>query len=139
MSIDYGILMHEVLSKVETIDNLQSVVDSYVSEGKITEEEKEKLLLKINTFVRNHKIEDWFSGKYKVLNEVDILSGSICRPDRIMLLDNKAIVVDYKFGKEELSKYKKQVENYCKLLKEMSYEAKGYLCYVELNKIIEVS
>ncbi len=139
MSIDYGILMHEVLSKVETIDNLQSVVDSYVSEGKITEEEKEKLLLKIDTFVRNHKIEDWFSGKYKVLNEVDILSGSIYRPDRIMLLDNKAIVVDYKFGKEELSKYKKQVENYCKLLKEMSYEAKGYLCYVELNKIIDVS
>lgn len=137
MKIDYGVLMHEILSKVETLEHLSVAVDSYLRSGKITQEEGLELTSKVENFIRKHQLEDWFSGKYRVLNEVDILSDNkVRRPDRIMLLDKKAIVVDYKFGQKESSGYKKQIQMFCDLIKNMGYcEVEGYLCYVELDRI----
>lgn len=142
MKIDYGVLMHEILSKVETLDHLSVAIDSYVSSGKITKDEGEELNSKVKKIIETHQLEEWFSGKYKVLNEVDILldkkssDKKIRRPDRIMLLDNKAVVVDYKFGQIESRAYQKQIQMYCDLIRNMGYrEVEGYLCYLELDKI----
>ena len=90
----------------------------------------------------NPKAADWFTGKYKLYNECSILISNneeaTRRPDRVMIKDNEAIVVDYKFGKES-DKYKEQVKRYMDLLVQMGYKnVKGYLWYVYKNFIEEV-
>ncbi|MBO5850693.1 MAG: UvrD-helicase domain-containing protein [Paludibacteraceae bacterium] len=141
MNIDKGVFMHEVMSKIETLDDLPSAVESYVRSGKITSAQSEEFFGKIKGFIKKHDLENWFSGEYKVLNEIDILSNNtICRrPDRVMLFGDRAIVVDYKFGQKESFVYKKQIEKYCEQIKDMGYkQVEGFLCYVELDKIIQI-
>ena len=65
-------------------------------------------------------------------------SGSTKRPDRVILKDDKAIIVDFKFGLEKTD-YINQVRNYRKLLTEMGYKnVEAFLWYVDINKVITV-
>ena len=50
----------------------------------------------------------------------------------------EAIVVDYKFGMNELDDYRTQVREYKTLIEQMGYNCKAYLCYVALGKIVQV-
>ena len=62
------------------------------------------------------------------------------RPDRVLLKDNAATVVDYKFGEEEHGYHKRQIQRYADFLHEMGYkEVKGLLYYVSLGKIISLT
>ena len=96
----------------------------------------------IESKISQPQVAEWFSGKYKLYNECSILVSdgkeTTRRPDRVMITDDKAIVVDYKFGKEN-NEYNKQVKRYMDLLADMGYKnVKGYLWYVYKNKIEEV-
>ena len=60
------------------------------------------------------------------------------RPDRVMMQDGQVVVVDFKFGKPN-KKYNKQVQGYMQLLTKMGYgNIRGYLWYVEEEKIEKV-
>ena len=61
------------------------------------------------------------------------------RPDRVVIDEQTATVIDYKFGEIEKDSYQKQVKNYMQLIKKMGYNVKGYLCYITLDKICEIS
>ncbi|MEE0084558.1 MAG: Dna2/Cas4 domain-containing protein, partial [Paludibacteraceae bacterium] len=59
-------------------------------------------------------------------------------PDRIVMVNDKVIIIDYKFG-DENNKYKNQVKEYAELMKKMGYKnVEGYLWYVEQGKIENV-
>jgi RecB family exonuclease len=65
-------------------------------------------------------------------------NGEYKRPDRVMTRGNEAVVIDYKFGKEQKS-HKEQVEEYVKALKAMGYDTvKGYVWYVPTGKITRI-
>jgi ATP-dependent helicase/nuclease subunit A len=75
-----------------------------------------------------------------VIKETDILlpSGSTKRPDRIIIKDNTAIIIDFKFGVEKPGNID-QVNTYRKLMIEMGYKkVEAFLWYVDNNKIIPV-
>ena len=60
------------------------------------------------------------------------------RPDRILLKNNTATVIDYKFGEEEHTAHHRQLQRYAELLRRMDYtEINSYLYYVSLGKLIE--
>jgi CRISPR/Cas system-associated exonuclease Cas4 (RecB family) len=69
-----------------------------------------------------------------IRNESDILipgSSDIRRPDRVMVSEDKAVIVDYKFGEKRASSHRKQIEAYAALLRDMGYaDVQGYLWYV---------
>lgn len=138
---EYGTLMHEIISKVESLDKLEDVVNSYFIEGYLTLEEKRESIKQIARFLTNETVREWYSNEYRVLNEVEILQpkGSFIRPDRVMIKGNAAIVIDYKFGEKEDKKYIRQIKYYMNQISKMGYSnLKGYICYVTLDKIIEV-
>lgn len=55
-----------------------------------------------------------------------------------MRCGDKAVVVDYKFGKPTQS-HKEQVSEYISALRDMGYRSvKGYLWYVAKGEIVEV-
>lgn len=138
---EYGNLMHEILSKVNTVADLDDIVRRYRLSGEITETEANHVWDTLQQYLAKAEVSEWYSGLYKVINEVQILQpgGSFIRPDRVMIHKDSVIVVDYKFGSKEEKKYQRQVKNYISHIRKMGYTSiKGYLCYVTLDKVIEV-
>ena len=136
----YGIIMHNLIANIDNINDIKNYSQSLVNQGIITAEEKLKLDKNLESFFSNEKVKDWFSGKYKVLNEKEILlpNGSVYRPDRIMIHNNRAIVVDYKFGNAKQNNYHYQVRRYIRFLTQMGYETEGYIYYVAMGEIEQV-
>ena len=72
-------------------------------------------------------------------NDIIVPNGQTSRrPDRVMVDNEKVIVVDYKFAKKS-ELHTKQVKDYMNLLAMMGYNnIKGYVWYVDRNEIEEV-
>lgn len=139
---DYGTLMHEIVSRVKTIDDIEEAVEMYHISGDITNDKKEETIALLNSYLSNPIVSEWYSGAYRVLNEVQILqpNGKFTRPDRVMIKDNEVTVIDYKFGEKEDKKYNRQINSYIEQIRKMGYESvKGYICYIVLGKVVEVT
>lgn len=145
---EHGIAMHYVFSLVDYKENIPAAVRRACVEGasSCTEEE---LLEMVYAKVESVEEYGWFSKDYRVLNECSILTptGEQRRPDRVLVKDGEAIVIDYKFGAysasepdvydSQLAGYKKQVSRYKELLTSMGYSnVKGYLWYLSADKVI---
>lgn len=137
-----GELMHELLSKLETGNNLELELKKMQVQGLIGDEKECNNIRKLIERALSHpQAREWFSGRYKLFNECSILyrdgdEFSQCRPDRVMTEGKSAIVVDFKFGKHR-DEYTAQIEKYKSILKEMGYEdVTGYIWYVYTNKIV---
>jgi len=138
---DYGTLMHEIVSKVQTIADIPNAMKEYHIAGDITDTEKETIIRLLQEYLSNPIVASWYSGEYKVLNEIQILlpKGKFVRPDRVMIKENQVIVIDYKFGGKEDKKYIRQVKYYADQIRKMGYQdVKGYICYITLGKTEEI-
>lgn len=142
-----GNLMHTIMSKVKKSSDLSSAVTFAKARGWIKASELEHYESFIRSKIERPEVENWFSGEWTVMNERSIFTHfGNKRPDRIMISKDrgKAIIVDYKFGTSEnkslVSKYKRQVANYMKLLREalkLSH-IEGYLWFVNEDILMPV-
>ena len=125
-----GIEQHALLSRIRTSDDAPEVLRS------IEPQTRELLLERISAH------SEWFSPELKTLNEVAIIDsfGNTNRPDRVLVDEEGHVtVIDFKFGEED-EKYSGQVRRYMRLFREMGYgEVSGYIWYVPIDKIIQVS
>ena len=125
-----GIEQHALLSRIRTSDDAPEVLRS------IEPQTRELLLERISAH------SEWFSPELKTLNEVAIIDsfGNTNRPDRVLVdEEGRVTVIDFKFGEED-EKYSGQVRRYMRLFREMGYgEISGYIWYVPIDKIIQVS
>lgn len=125
-----GIEQHALLSRIRTSDDAPEVLRS------IEPQTRELLLERISAH------SEWFSPELKTLNEVAIIDsfGNTNRPDRVLVdEEGRVTVIDFKFGEED-EKYSGQVRRYMRLFREMGYgEVRGYIWYVPIDKIIQVS
>ena len=140
--IEDGKLMHLVMSEISHANDISKALDKLMIEGLISSAEHyERIKRLIEKAISNKDAAGWFDGTYKLYNECAILSNGETksrRPDRVMVKDNEAIVIDYKFGKER-EEYYDQVKNYMELLKAIGYtNVKGFVWYVYKNYIKEV-
>lgn len=125
-----GIEQHALLSRIRTSDDAPEVLRS------IEPQTRELLFERISAH------SEWFSPELKTLNEVAIIDsfGNTNRPDRVIVdEEGRVTVIDFKFGEED-EKYSGQVRRYMRLFREMGYgEVSGYIWYVPIDKIIQVS
>ena len=79
----------------------------------------------------------WFTQDRHVLTEQEFLgtTGKVLRPDRIMMDNQHAIVIDYKFGHIKEKKYVNKMRKYAQLLIEMGYTVETYIVYIALQEI----
>ena len=136
-----GVALHDILSRIKFSDELHDAVMASVACGDLTEseaQEAESLLAD-----RLSQIEDrgWFTETdMEVLNETSLIDsrGRISRPDRVMLMGDKVVIVDYKFGEPD-EDYKKQLRRYADIWVEMGYaNVEPYLWYVQSGDIVDV-
>jgi ATP-dependent helicase/nuclease subunit A len=135
-----GKLVHEILATVETSSDFKSSCNRAFKEGKINESERDTIIRKFEEGLKNPIVSDWFSGKYEILNERNLLTGdNIFRPDRIMIKEKKVLIVDYKWGEKMTEKYHRQVNRYAGILKKCGFdEVEGYIWYLTLNEVEKV-
>jgi ATP-dependent exoDNAse (exonuclease V) beta subunit len=135
----HGILMHNILSRIRTRSDLPFAVDSFLSEGVIGKAEARELIASLEAALSHPEVQSWFGDSARVLNEVEILQGKerIRRPDRVMIFQDKAVVVDYKFGARETPQHHTQIQQYIHLLQQMGYtHVEGYLWYVTRSLVV---
>ncbi|MBQ0086005.1 MAG: UvrD-helicase domain-containing protein [Prevotella sp.] len=139
-----GILLHNLLSEIEYLNDADRVLDRYAIEGlfgqDISRQEAEKV---IKTIKENKLLSEWFSDSWKVFNEREIIKknhaeeGSAIkhRCDRVIYNDNETIVIDFKFGIPE-KRYIRQVREYITLLQQIGFKnVKGYLWYASTDTL----
>ncbi len=135
---EYGILLHYILSKLTVSSELKQVIHDFKISGEINENEAETIERDIKNILSNHLIASYFAEGVNVKNEMEILTeeGEILRPDRIVLLENEAVVIDYKTGKLKTKKYHEQMNAYEKALFKLGYTSvKKILLYINEQEI----
>lgn len=140
--VNLGKLMHEILAAIETCNDVDSALKTMLNEGKISLSRCNELKTEIELLLQNPDTTSWFDGSYKVLNETSLLGSKfgMLRPDRVMLSNNTALVVDYKTTDKESTMHQKQVEHYCTIIKEMEFDkVEGFVWYLKNNKIVPVN
>lgn len=153
---DYGKLVHAIISKISSPDEIEDVVDFVLkAEGGGSAELRDKILMSIHRLRSLQPVEFLFAGgtsllegdspeeqKTRFINEHEIITpeGESYRPDRVVLLDGKTIVVDFKTGIPR-KKDVKQVNLYLELISAMGYQnAEGYIVYIsEKPEVVSVS
>jgi ATP-dependent exoDNAse (exonuclease V) beta subunit len=135
---DFGTLMHDWLALIRTPEDAEPRLRDMLRDGRVREQDLERMHTEWERFMQLIADRDWFSSDYQVLSERAILtaSGRTIRPDRVMLRDRKAVVIDYKFGQHQSPAHRTQVQDYMSQLSQMGYSVEGYLVYVTLSKIV---
>lgn len=136
-----GVVLHDILSNVESPEDLDSALNQALLSGDMSREESEDVSRILSEAVRSGQRRGWFtSDSCRVMNEVGLMDvgGLEYRPDRVLLKDRTVTVIDYKFG-EHHGRYERQVRRYADIWRRMGYEdVKAYLWYVLTDEVIEV-
>lgn len=142
MPEEWGSLVHQILSKIKTIDDAERALRPYVNDGTIDEEQAAKLLETFRKVTDIPQLKPAFSDDAIVKNEMDIhtYDGRIIRPDRYAETKNGIILIDYKTGKEH-EEYFNQLQDYMAALMQMNSNQtiKAYLVYLSDEiRLVEV-
>lgn len=120
---EYGKWVHQLLSRISYREDVDQVLNSVEALGELDAGALSVVLDRVQTLVDHPQIRDYFNPDYEVRNEQDILTqnGVLLRPDRIMIKEHSAHIIDYKTG-EERDSDKEQLYTYAAVLEEMGYD-----------------
>jgi len=135
----YGNLLHEMLSKIKTKNDITEVVNQYLFKGEITIEEEQELAFILKQVISHQELSGYFDQNNLVFTEREILTldKQIVIPDRLIFNDNKVTVIDYKTGKPD-EKHRHQINTYALALENLNYTVeKKLLVYITGEILIE--
>jgi len=142
----YGHTMHLILAEIETTEDIEGALERAISQGLIAPDEEDDVRQSLLRVVSHSDCARWFDGSGVVRNECSIIGGGLegsRRPDRIIFYADEGAdrdqtsveIIDYKFGHFD-KRYYAQIQGYQALLQRMGYrDVKGWLCYIEKDKI----
>ncbi len=138
-AIEKGNLIHEILSKIITSNDIDFVINDFKTSALINEEQALKIKDTLTTIVTHPKIKQYFSGAETVYNERPILSqsGALFIPDRLIInKKNEVVIIDYKTGLKH-PKHKQQLYDYQEVIENMSFKV-THKILVYLNTTIRI-
>jgi ATP-dependent exoDNAse (exonuclease V) beta subunit len=140
-AIEFGNIIHQILSYIITKNDLQLALTKSIEEGVIQQSQKSIFEDKIKQIIHHPELEDYFNPNYSVFTEHNIISPNEInlKPDRLVIHNSEAFLIDYKTGLPE-EKHKKQIENYTRVIEKMNLKVtKKVLLYIgEELKIIHL-
>lgn len=142
--INRGMLLHQLFASISNPKDIDRAIRNLKFEGVIDSIETEREIRGIaESAFDKEEVKAWYDPTWDVFNECTILYRvddrlETRRPDRVVVKDGKAVVIDFKFGKQQKT-YVGQVKEYMKLLSQMGYSlVEGYIWYVSEDIIEEV-
>ena len=132
-AIEFGNVIHEVLSFVKTKDDIDLALIKAIENGLIVTSQKTEVERTIQQVVNHLDLLSYYAIGNKILNEKTIIQkeGNLVKPDRMVMSGNKEIyLLDYKTGAHQ-AKYTSQLENYKNAIEKMGYKVtKKALVYI---------
>ena len=120
-AIEKGNLIHNIMSKIDTKDDIDSAIKGFTNTASINKEQANILKTTINEIVNHSKLKNYYTNNYTIYNERDIITKEsvILRPDRVVVnANNEAVIIDYKTGFED-KKHQQQLQSYQDVLEDM--------------------
>lgn len=150
---EYGILIHQVLSGIDTAADLAKAIGkaiatldfkSPVDGNDMFQQQltglRERVHGDVQALLSKKEVAKFFKGG-NIIKEAEILTpeGRSYRPDRVVVFDDETCVIDYKTGVPK-NAHQAQLLTYMQLLSEMGYKnLKGYLFYIgESFEVVKV-
>lgn len=129
----WGNLLHLALSRINDPQDLDPVLEGLADEGMVNIEQQMEIRRILKDILENDETGRFFANPADSKREPEIITsgGSLYRPDRVLIREGRATVLDFKTGKFR-EEHREQVINYTRLLKEMNYSIEGaYLLYLD--------
>lgn len=138
-AINKGLLMHELLAKINSVEQIDTVIQNAVIEGLISVELQKEWKTALIEVLNVPAYIELLQNADKIISEQDIISNSeTLRPDKVFIINNIAHVVDFKTGAER-EEHIDQINDYIFALKQMHYQQViGYLFYTETLNLIKI-
>ncbi|NNT71207.1 UvrD-helicase domain-containing protein [Flavobacterium sp. IMCC34852] len=132
-AIEFGNILHEILSFVKTKDDIDLALTKAIENGLIVASQKAAVEQTIQQVVTHPDLSSYFAIGNKILNEKTIIQkeGNLVKPDRMVINQNQEIyLLDYKTGAHQ-AKYTTQLENYQNVIEKMGFKVtKKALVYI---------
>jgi ATP-dependent exoDNAse (exonuclease V) beta subunit len=138
-AIERGNLVHFILSKIKTIQDIDFAFSDLLVSGDITTQNLKELKALVLNVIDHPKLTPYFQDDFKIYNERDIItnSGQLLRPDRLNINSkNEVSIIDYKTG-DLKSVHKSQLNAYAFVLNQMNLKVTNKLL-VYINDTIDV-
>lgn len=124
-----GIFTHEILAQINAAKDVEKVLEKYLLEGTITENEKSEITERVFNIIKNDHYSKYFTENQMIINEKDIMISEngvskIYRPDRMIKTDNGYFIIDFKTG-EKKEKHQNQIEEYKFVLEKLGKKVSG--------------
>jgi len=133
----YGNMYHEILEHINAIEDIATAIEKVKHTYCLTNELVKEVQQNLTELLQLPTLVPWFGKDVKAMNEKAILtaSGQILRPDRVVLLPNETIILDYKTG-HFAPEYLKQLSNYRQALQSLGFKnIKKYLVFIESKEV----
>lgn len=135
-----GIVLHNLLRRIKSENDIESVVGSAVNSGLISSANAGTITSMLLAVVSHKSLAAYFSEEFRNYSETDILvpGDRSSRPDRVIVRGDEAIVLEYKSGAQS-NDHINQVKHYKSLLERMGYKnIGGKLIYLDPLKIVDI-
>lgn len=130
--------VHYALSMVRTVDDVAAALLRMQTEGLIEKMEAPDIQKSVEKILQHPDLKGLFEVSTGVLNEREILTpdGNLHRPDRVVHLSNRVVVLNYKTD-DPAEADLWQIKSYANLYREMGYKnVEAFLVYIERNEVV---
>ena len=134
---NYGVVIHRILEKLKNTEDLEALLQEAYFEGRLDLNEVQEVNALLTQLLEKPKMKEWFATNAQVLTEQAIIlpGGATKRPDRILVSERTAVVIDFKTGGEKES-HQNQVREYVGLVSTLTHKpTEGYLVYIDTGMI----
>ncbi len=136
----YGNQFHLLISSIHTKAEINQTIKKAILAGEIEQEFEQRLTKDINQLFETELYTRLFENAVDILSEQSyiISKNEQIRPDKIIIKNDKTVVLDYKTG-QPLKKHKKQLQQYCSVLQEMNYpKVEAHLFYIKNFELVTI-
>ena len=133
-----GKAMHGLLALIREARDIEEALRAEFRAGNIGEKDLEPLRQSLDKIVSHPQLRHAFRSGVEIFNEVEILQpgGRTARPDRVVIVDGRADIIDYKTGLAR-PEHREQLNQYRQLLTDMGY-GRGNNILAYLGNQIEI-
>ncbi|MBL4703514.1 MAG: UvrD-helicase domain-containing protein [Flavobacteriales bacterium] len=136
----WGQLFHQAMDRLTHSEDIVSLTNEFVLLGKLATNEKDHFASDLKSTLEHPQLKKWLNAGHTELREREIVDelGEIYIPDRIIVLKEETILIDFKTGQPR-NKDEHQITDYGHLLLDLGYSnIKKYLFYVRKSELLEV-
>ncbi|QLE00967.1 UvrD-helicase domain-containing protein [Galbibacter sp. BG1] len=134
-AIDKGNVYHHLLASIVYEHDIEITIENAINNGLIASSEKEEYSGYLEKLINHTELQQYFTQEYEIYNEREIITseGNLLRPDRFVVQEGNAVIIDYKTGIPS-ERHAYQIEGYVKALEQMGYTVnKKLLVYINDN------